>query len=312
MAIVVSCRCGRKFQTKDEYAGRQAKCPGCGKMLTIPGPAEEEQAEPEEEYAAEPNGEPEDEGVSPAEEARRKRKAKAAQDARSRNLIAIGSVLLIVVAVVLWGLFGGATDSGSSKSPSTDSKETAAGKETPTKQPEAEPPPKELPPPPKGEMDEVERYIQWAVLTKDTCVKTNAVIFKPDDPRLKFDTVWRPITAAQEEVYKAKKGALASLVDAELGPPPSAATDPIEARMLMDPDLVGNGKFRPSIGERAILYVFLAPCKATMPDVIKKYGAPAGAPLASGNSKINFYGRIALVEVEDGKIHAVIRKQPKE
>ena len=39
MAIVVACRCGRRFQADDAWAGRRARCPGCGTELTIPQPA---------------------------------------------------------------------------------------------------------------------------------------------------------------------------------------------------------------------------------------------------------------------------------
>jgi hypothetical protein len=37
MAITVNCPCGRQFQSKDSFAGRQTRCPGCGSTLTIPG-----------------------------------------------------------------------------------------------------------------------------------------------------------------------------------------------------------------------------------------------------------------------------------
>jgi prepilin-type processing-associated H-X9-DG protein len=36
--ILVTCTCGKQFQTKDENAGRRARCPECGKELVIPGP----------------------------------------------------------------------------------------------------------------------------------------------------------------------------------------------------------------------------------------------------------------------------------
>src|SRR5437588_6084651 len=38
MSIVVSCQCGRRFKAKDQWAGRRAKCPGCGGPLIIPTP----------------------------------------------------------------------------------------------------------------------------------------------------------------------------------------------------------------------------------------------------------------------------------
>ena len=102
MAIVVGCRCGRKFQTKDEYAGRQAKCPACGEVLDIPTLQDDVQVESEERYGPEP-GEGEEE-LSPAEEARRQRKLKAERDARIRrryNLVALGSITAMVVVAVI-------------------------------------------------------------------------------------------------------------------------------------------------------------------------------------------------------------------
>ncbi len=36
MAILVTCKCGQQFETKDENAGRRARCPNCGGDLVIP------------------------------------------------------------------------------------------------------------------------------------------------------------------------------------------------------------------------------------------------------------------------------------
>lgn len=38
MPISVACACGKKFQAKDELAGKRVKCPGCGQPLLIPAP----------------------------------------------------------------------------------------------------------------------------------------------------------------------------------------------------------------------------------------------------------------------------------
>ena len=35
--IMVTCSCGKQFQTKVENAGRRARCPECGKELIVPG-----------------------------------------------------------------------------------------------------------------------------------------------------------------------------------------------------------------------------------------------------------------------------------
>ena len=36
MPIIVTCACGKQFQTKDANAGRRARCPDCGNELLIP------------------------------------------------------------------------------------------------------------------------------------------------------------------------------------------------------------------------------------------------------------------------------------
>jgi hypothetical protein len=37
MPILATCPCGKKYQLKDEFAGRRAKCPACGRVFQIPG-----------------------------------------------------------------------------------------------------------------------------------------------------------------------------------------------------------------------------------------------------------------------------------
>jgi prepilin-type processing-associated H-X9-DG protein len=39
VAIFVRCDCGQEFQTRDENAGRRARCPHCGRELVVPKPA---------------------------------------------------------------------------------------------------------------------------------------------------------------------------------------------------------------------------------------------------------------------------------
>jgi hypothetical protein len=47
MPLAVTCECGKRLQAKDEYAGKQVRCPVCGNVLTLPesdslpGPAED-------------------------------------------------------------------------------------------------------------------------------------------------------------------------------------------------------------------------------------------------------------------------------
>lgn len=55
MPIAVECpACGARFRTKDEFAGKRAKCPKCTEVLTIPAAADAEDAAVEE-LAAEPS-----------------------------------------------------------------------------------------------------------------------------------------------------------------------------------------------------------------------------------------------------------------
>lgn len=39
MSILVKCKCGKQLSVKPEMAGKKGKCPGCGALFTIPGPA---------------------------------------------------------------------------------------------------------------------------------------------------------------------------------------------------------------------------------------------------------------------------------
>jgi hypothetical protein len=51
MPIVVTCECGKRFNVKDEFAGKRGKCPVCGHILVVPAPEAtipvEEEPEPE-------------------------------------------------------------------------------------------------------------------------------------------------------------------------------------------------------------------------------------------------------------------------
>jgi hypothetical protein len=317
MPIIVACRCGRKFQVKDEYAGKQARCPACASVLLIPGPAPELEQGEEERYGSEPSAEEQQDAAAAdaAEEARRVRQQKAAKDARVRrrnNIIAIGSVGIMVLIAAFMCLGRGGGDTDKSSTPPDPKPNVTDNTPPPPPKPVIDTTDKALPPPPGGQMDDVDRFVQWAIQTRDSALKANALVFKPGDPRLQFEANWRKPTPELQAAFKTKTNVLASILDVEYGPKPSAATDPIEARMLMDPDLVGTCICSGTVGQKSIIYVFLEPCKTTIADVAKKYGPPTGDPLPSSNTKIYFYGRIALVEGEGGKVHAVMRRNPKE
>lgn len=38
MAIEFSCQCGKRIRVSEKFAGRRAKCPGCGEAISIPSP----------------------------------------------------------------------------------------------------------------------------------------------------------------------------------------------------------------------------------------------------------------------------------
>lgn len=38
MPITFSCKCGKSFRVKDEYAGKRTKCTGCSTALVVPEP----------------------------------------------------------------------------------------------------------------------------------------------------------------------------------------------------------------------------------------------------------------------------------
>lgn len=37
MSTIIDCTCGKKLSVKPELGGKTVKCPGCGKMMTVPG-----------------------------------------------------------------------------------------------------------------------------------------------------------------------------------------------------------------------------------------------------------------------------------
>jgi serine phosphatase RsbU (regulator of sigma subunit) len=36
VSIPITCACGHQFRAKDKYAGKQGKCPGCGRLVRVP------------------------------------------------------------------------------------------------------------------------------------------------------------------------------------------------------------------------------------------------------------------------------------
>jgi hypothetical protein len=269
---------------------------------------------------------PEDAGEQEPQETegqrlKRLKREKEAKAKKQTTIILAASIGALVLLGVFFMVFrGGGGDERNERRTTTDNdlpdalKAPSSGQQTSGKQAQAQPetPISDLPPPPaEDDKDPVERFIRWAVQTKDADLKAHAMMFKPADPRLQFESKWRQPPPSIRANFKPKISVLASILDVEYGPPPSAATDQIEARMLMDKDLVGNFMCSGAPGKVSMIFVFLSPCSITMADVVKKYGPPANEPMASSGAKIYFYGRMALVEAE-GKLHAVTRRKPGE
>jgi hypothetical protein len=159
---------------------------------------------------------------------------------------------------------------------------------------------------PAGGKDEVENYFQKAVETKDGHMKKNAEMFHPGDERLGFQGVYRPIPKDAAEKVHNKTDPIATMEDMDAGPDPTPQSDQIEARMLMDPDLVGDGLWLDADSGKSKFFVFLSEPATIMQEVQQKYGPP-GKSIKSGKCRLNFYGRFMLVETE-GRVFSVLRK----
>ena len=166
-------------------------------------------------------------------------------------------------------------------------------------------------PSPAGGEDDVERYILHAIKTKDGHTKTNAKMFRPDDERLNFQHTDRTIPKDSADRVHNKTDPIATMDDMDAGPMPTPQTDQIEARMLLDTDLVGDGLWLDADAESAKgkskFLVFLSEPATIMQEVSMKYGTPTKS-IKSGKCRLNFYGRIMLVELADGRVFAVLRK----
>ena len=154
--------------------------------------------------------------------------------------------------------------------------------------------------------DAVENYIRMAMKTRDGFHTVNATIFRPNDPRLQYEHKERdtPVPSSGQ-VF----GKITHLTSATLlckGPEPTKETDQIEARMLMDESLVGTG-FWKDLDSSCKTLVFMDSPSSTMPQVRKKYGEPAMTEKLP-KAQLNYYGRMILIEIENGKVYSVIRR----
>lgn len=105
MPIRVKCpKCERMLTAKDESAGRPVRCPGCGQVLRLPGPAAEQPAAP----ADAPKGSEESRSAkaSQAAEERKERRRLEKERRDKRNRV---TRIIAFVGVLIGGLLGGLT-----------------------------------------------------------------------------------------------------------------------------------------------------------------------------------------------------------
>ncbi|KPJ57728.1 MAG: hypothetical protein AMS16_00925 [Planctomycetes bacterium DG_58] len=69
MPIVVTCECGKVLKVPEEHAGKRGKCPGCGKVITIPTAESQAPPSPERVAPAPPEAQPTPEAPAPEEKA---------------------------------------------------------------------------------------------------------------------------------------------------------------------------------------------------------------------------------------------------
>lgn len=166
---------------------------------------------------------------------------------------------------------------------------------------------------PDDQRDWVEVYVNHALERASGPDLINAAMFRPDDQALaaaaqtKCERLQLPPDASAKVDAILHEGLFNDL-DTCRGPAPSAETDQIEARILMDPDVVGDGLCHPHIynSARDRLLVFLAPCRLTMSQFEQRYG-PAVETIQS-NDKLHFYGRIIVFEQTNGRVRGIVRR----
>jgi WD40 repeat protein len=161
MSIVITCACGKRFQVRDELAGKRVKCPKCAAIVKAVETTEVVDEEPEEEQSREPK--------------KLKKKSKRKRGVSPWLWVGVGGGLTAVVAativiIVVFG--GGGTSNGDAKkSPETqnaDAQKLAGVTFGPIKKEEPPPPVEEkkeptLPPPstdppPTGELEALEKF----------------------------------------------------------------------------------------------------------------------------------------------------------
>lgn len=312
MPIIVSCTCGKNFQARDEHAGQMAVCPVCKTPIVIQGsPAVGVVAEEVNPRAA-------------AIQLAREMQSEADKRFLMRMVI-IGGGVMAVIAIVVAIRIGMVPNAQTSASMVDAKKNPPAA----TKTIEATPPPPQPAPtatatpapvvavePAKPEVDlskfevkdDVDRYVLLALKTRDLHARMNAKMFRPDEPLLSgYEAEQRPIAPDAYKKVEERLSKLAGKMDLDLGPAESPETDLLEARMLVDTELVGSGMWLGTQGGRNNFLVFIDQPVLRFAQFTEKYGKPAKS-LKSGDVTLHYLGRMVIMEGSDGSIVGVVRK----
>jgi hypothetical protein len=105
--ISVSCSCGKTLRAKDEYAGRKARCPGCGETVSFPAAVSEEEFFDDDELSNEAEDDWDEEPEVPV---KKKNKSSGGKKSKARKkgsgsgwgpLKLAGGVLAILLGLVI-------------------------------------------------------------------------------------------------------------------------------------------------------------------------------------------------------------------
>jgi len=318
MPIIVSCVCGKNFQAKDEHAGQMAVCPVCKNPILIQGaPAVGIVAEE----------------VNPRAAAIQLQR-EMQQDADRRFMYKaaiIGGGVIALIAIVVALRVGMAPNAQTSASMVDGKKAPTPATQPPVTAAPAQPPVQPAttgtaapitptvpvapvePAKPSVDLskfevkDDVDRYILMALKTRDLHTRMNAKMFRPDEPLLNFEAEQRPIAPDAYKKVEERLGKLAGKMDLDLGPAEAPETDLIEARMLLDTELVGSGMWLGTQGGRNNFIVFIDQPALRFAQFTEKYGKPAKS-LKSGDVTLHYLGRMVIMESPEGGIVGVARK----
>lgn len=317
MALIVACQCGKSFQTKDEYLGKTGKCPSCGQPIQIQPAAMPFAAAAVPTPPAPPEEEPINKRAAAVLEARQKQ---AEADRRFLMKVGLVAFAILTVGAIGYGLSlsmgtNSRTEASKVEPPKPSTKDTPAAVATkpaetkPVEQPAApQPPAKPVPDFSNFQVkNDIDRYILLALQTRDRHTRMNAKIFRPDEPLLDFEPEDRATPPDAYKKVEERLNKLGGKMDLDLGPAEKPETDEVEARMLLNTELVGDGGWLGTQAGRNNFLVFTATPTLRMAQVTEKYGKPAKS-LKSGEFTLHYYGRIVLMENPDGSLGGVARK----